>query len=155
MYKTFINELCIPCQHKAAQNSCCYIPCNCFQLRSIPSFKFIQCDKFIQCYIVLLYACLYKNQEHRKAGQYTPEGLYQKMGATFRLLKPKGQEHKREHIQQKKTMMLSELWLHFNIMIIFVMTLFNILSDLPRYSYKIKTITNISLIEYTSTLNSY
>ena len=78
-------------------------------------------------------------QEHRKAGQYTPYGLYQKMGAKLRLLKPKGKEQEREHIQQKKTMMLSEFWLHFNIVIIFVMTLFNILSDLPRYSYKIKT----------------
>ena len=63
-------------------------------------------------------------------GQYTPVyQLYQKMGAIFRLLKPKGQEQEREHIQQKKTMMFSEFWLHFNIVIIFVMTLFNILSD--------------------------
>jgi len=46
-----------------------------------------------------------------------------------RLLKPKGQEQEREHIQQKKTMMLSEFWLHFNIVIIFVMTLFNILTE--------------------------
>ena len=61
---------------------------------------------------------LNSKQEHRKAGQYTPEGLYQKMGAKFRLLKPKGQEQ--EHIQKKKTMMLSEFWLHFNIVIIFV-----------------------------------
>ena len=52
-------------------------------------------------------------------GQYTPVyQLYQKMGAKFRLLKPKGQEQEREHIQQKKTMMLSEFWLHFNIEII-------------------------------------
>ena len=66
-------------------------------------------------------------------GQYTPVyQLYQKMGAKFRLLKPKGQEQEREHIQQKKTMMLSEFWLHFNIVVIFVMTLFNILSDLPK-----------------------
>jgi len=56
------------------------------------------------------------------------------MGAKFRPLKPKGQEQEKEHIQQKKTMMFSEFWLHFNIVIIFVMTLFNILSDLPRYS---------------------
>ena len=54
------------------------------------------------------------------------------MRAKFRPLKPKGQEQEKEHIQQKK--MLSEFWLHFNIVIIFVMTLFNILSDLPRYS---------------------
>ena len=60
----------------------------------------------------------FEKQEHRKAGHYTPEGLYQKMGAKFRLLKPKGQEQEREHIQQKKTMMLSEFWLHFNIEII-------------------------------------
>jgi len=46
-----------------------------------------------------------------------------------RLLKPKGQEQEREHIQQKKTMMLSEFWLQFNIVIIFVMTLFNILTE--------------------------
>ena len=65
------------------------------------------------------------------------------MGAKFRLLKSKGQEQEREHIQKKKTMMLSEFWLHFNIVIIFVMTLFNILRDLPRYSYKIKTIIHV------------
>jgi len=72
------------------------------------------------------------------------------MGAKFRLLKPKGQEQEREHIQQKKTMMLSEVWLHFNIMIIFVMTLFNTLSDLPRYSYKIKTIIHVFAIKMLS-----
>ena len=49
------------------------------------------------------------------------------MGAKYRLLKPKGQEQEREHIQQKKTIMLSEFWLHFDIVIIFVMTSFSIL----------------------------
>ena len=93
---------------------------------------------------------LHDKQEHRKAGQYTPKALYQKMGAKFRLLKPKGQEQEREHIQQKKTMMLSELWLHFNIVIIFVMTLFNNLSDLPRYSYKFKTIIHVFPIKMLS-----
>ena len=93
---------------------------------------------------------LNSKQEHRKAGQYTPEGLYQKMGAKFRLLKPKGQEQEREHVQQKKTMMLSEFWLHFNIVIIFVMTLFNILSDLPRFSYTIKTIIYVFSIKMLS-----
>jgi len=61
---------------------------------------------------------LQAKQEHRKAGNIRPKGLYQKMGAKFRLLKPKGQEQEREHIQQKKAMMLSEFWLHFNIEII-------------------------------------
>ena len=32
---------------------------------------------------------LHDKQEHRTAGQYTPKGLYQKMGAKFRLLKHK------------------------------------------------------------------
>jgi len=40
-------------------------------------------------------------------------------------------------------MMPSEFSLHFNIVIIFVMTLFNILSDIPRYSYTIKTIIHV------------
>jgi len=102
-----------------------------------------------------LYYKLYKSyrnikQEYRKVGQYTPEGLYQKTGAKFRLLKPKGQEQEREHIQQKKTIMLSEFWLHFDIVIIFVMTLFNTLSDLPRYSYKIKTIIHVFPIKILS-----
>jgi len=35
------------------------------------------------------------------------------MVANFRLLKPKGQEPEREHIQQKKTMMLIEFWLQY------------------------------------------
>ena len=83
------------------------------------------------------------NKSTAKRGNIRPE-----MGAKFRLLKPKGQEQESEHIQQKETMMLSEFWLHFNIAIIFVMTLFNILSDLPRY--KIKTIIHVFPIKMLS-----
>ena len=82
-------------------------------------------------------------QEHREAGQYTPEMLYQRMAEQLRLLKPKWQEQEREHIPQKKKMMLSEHCLYFSIVIICVMTLFNILSDLLCYSYKIKTIIHV------------
>jgi len=45
------------------------------------------------------------------------------MAEKIRLLKPKGQEQEMEHIWQKKTMMLSEFWLHVNIVIIFVLSI--------------------------------
>ena len=84
-----------------------------------------------------------QEQEHRKAGNIRPKGCIRKW-------EQKGQEQEREHIQQKKTMLLSEFWLHFNIVIIFVMTLFNIPSDLPRYSYKFKTIIHVFPIKMLS-----